>query len=155
MSYKLYADGQCVEEIFSIHELREKAGYDKVDDSKKEKKICNCPNCGAPITNYICEYCGTILDPVRARQVDHEMNERYQKLLDKISELELARVQTAQELQMQHMVYMLRDNLRNAAQVSEADRLWLQAQNCICDTRTSINSDLANLQSNLYTGFYY
>lgn len=22
----------------------------------------NCPNCGAPITNYICEYCGTVFD---------------------------------------------------------------------------------------------
>jgi hypothetical protein len=24
-------------------------------------KFTNCPNCGAPVTNNICEYCGTVL----------------------------------------------------------------------------------------------
>lgn len=24
--------------------------------------MSNCPNCGAPITSYVCEYCGTVHD---------------------------------------------------------------------------------------------
>ena len=28
---------------------------------KLKSNSCNCPNCGSPITDVICEYCGTVI----------------------------------------------------------------------------------------------
>lgn len=32
----------------------------KKHDKQIKNKPINCPNCGAPITDYMCEYCGTV-----------------------------------------------------------------------------------------------
>ena len=61
------------EPIMTMNEIRAKCGLDPVQDVKPvelfsadqvEKKVekdrlTNCPNCCAPITGPICEYCGT------------------------------------------------------------------------------------------------
>lgn len=53
----------CVESS-SLDTLKELSDYIKENDSNLNnnnsiKKQTNCPNCGAPITSYKCEYCGT------------------------------------------------------------------------------------------------
>lgn len=41
--------------------LKECMDYiNKKHDEQIKNKLINCPNCGAPITDIICEYCGTV-----------------------------------------------------------------------------------------------
>lgn len=41
--------------------LKECIDYiNKKHDEQIKNKLINCPNCGAPITDYMCEYCGTV-----------------------------------------------------------------------------------------------
>lgn len=47
-------------------------------------KICNCPNCGAPKTGPICEYCGSVLDQAEIDRQEQELAEKqrqYEELL--------------------------------------------------------------------------
>lgn len=94
MSYKLYADDRCIEENFSPNELQEKAGYAKANPH--EKKICNCPNCGAPITSYICEYCGTEFEKPKKVLTDEEKRESFAGF---VREQKLAQTKASQEWQ--------------------------------------------------------
>lgn len=71
-STKLYADSRCIAEFFSANELREMVEHDLIKH-EEEKKIYNCPNCGAPITSYICEYCGTEFEKPKKKLSDEEM----------------------------------------------------------------------------------
>lgn len=103
MSYKLYADDQCIDEIFSANEIREKAGYNKVN-SKEEKKICNCPNCGAPVSSYTCEYCGTELEKPKKILSDAEKRESFANLVRK---QQIDRMQASQEWQTQQILNTL------------------------------------------------
>lgn len=36
-----------------------------------DKKIYNCPNCGAPITDEKCPYCGTVIYDFACLDMDH------------------------------------------------------------------------------------
>ena len=56
--------------ILTPNELREMLGLRPIDDShylNSNTKIesNNCPNCGAPITSWKCEYCDTVFDKER------------------------------------------------------------------------------------------
>lgn len=81
MSYKLYADDQCVAEIAEN------------PSEKIQKKPCNCPNCGAPITSYICEYCGTELEKPKKVLTDEEKRESF---ADFVREQKLAQMKAYQ-----------------------------------------------------------
>lgn len=78
-------------------------------------KHTNCPNCGAPITNYICDYCGTILEEpeideyklyandeiietVRKTHLDtyKTYNQQIEEYRSKLAQLELEALQTQQ-----------------------------------------------------------
>lgn len=102
MSYKLYADDRCVEEIFSANELREKAGHAKMNP--QEKKIRNCPNCGAPISSYICEYCGTEFEKPKKVLTDEEKRESFAGF---VREQKLAQMKASQEWQTQQLLNTL------------------------------------------------
>lgn len=113
MSSKLYANDRCVAEVFSPNELREMAGHNIIEH-KKDKKICNCPNCGAPINNYICEYCGTEFENPKKKLSDEEMREsfgefaRKQKLIEELkSQQKQAELQASQEWQTQNLLNAL------------------------------------------------
>jgi len=53
------------------------------------KTIFNCPNCGAPVKSYKCEYCDTIFhygwSPERIEQLQKEKIEYYQKRIEELS----------------------------------------------------------------------
>lgn len=45
-----------------LNELQNILDYiNKKSDEQIKNGLINCPNCGAPITDIICEYCGTVL----------------------------------------------------------------------------------------------
>lgn len=92
MSYKLYADGQCVTEIAEN------------PSEEIQKKPCNCPNCGAPISNYICEYCGTEFEKPKKKMPDEEMRESFAELVRKQRRVDL---QASQEWQRQNLLNTL------------------------------------------------
>ena len=123
MSYKLSNDDAlrisdvmvklCELELASSNDLREKAGYKK-KDSKEEKKIYNCPNCGAPISSYICEYCGTEFEKPKKKMPDEDMREsfanfvRKQKLVDELKRQQRrTELQASQEWQTQNLLNAL------------------------------------------------
>ena len=82
-------------ELASPNDLREKSGYDKVD-SKEEKKNCNCPNCGAPITGCICEYCGTEFEKPKKVLTDYKKRESFAGF---VREQKLAQMKASQDYQ--------------------------------------------------------
>lgn len=99
MSIKLYTANRCVTEFGSMKPTQngtyspsQEDGYSSVTintDQETKKKPCNCPNCGAPINSYICEYCGT--------EVKHY--EPTENLDDLIRQRRLAEIQASQEFQ--------------------------------------------------------
>lgn len=46
--------------FFSLNELREMCGVDKVAQLHETIIPLNCPNCGAVVRTRECEYCGTV-----------------------------------------------------------------------------------------------
>lgn len=52
---------KCTKEI-SVYTINEASGLHSLEPipPKKEDRLYNCPNCGAPITGDKCEYCGTM-----------------------------------------------------------------------------------------------
>lgn len=92
MSYKLYADGQYVAEIAEN------------PSEEIQKKPCNCPNCGAPISSYICEYCGTEFEKPKKVLTDEEKRESF---ADFIREQKLAQMKASQEWQTQQLLNTL------------------------------------------------
>lgn len=100
MSIKLYANDRCIAECDGTMKITQNGtysssqedGYSSViinTDQETKKKPCNCPNCGAPISGYICEYCGT--------EVKHY--EPTEDLDDLIRQRRLAEIQASQEFQ--------------------------------------------------------
>lgn len=112
MNYKLSNDDAlcisdvmvelCKLELASRNELREKTGYAKVNP--QEKKICNCPNCGAPISSYICEYCGTEFEKPKKVLTDEEKRESFVEFARK---QQLNQIQASQEWQKQQILNTL------------------------------------------------
>ena len=112
----------CKLELASRNELREKTGYAKVNP--QEKKICNCPNCGAPISSYICEYCGTEFEKPKKVLTDEEKRESFVEFARK---QQLNQKQASQEWQKQQIL-----NTLNSYSV----------QNQIANIRDSINTHM-------------
>lgn len=135
MSTKLYADDRCIAEFFSANELREMAGHNPIEP-KEEKKICNCPNCGAPISGYICEYCGTEFEKPRKKLSDEEMRESFAEFTRK---QRLAKLQASQEWQTQNLL-----NTLNSYNVNTQ----------IMNMRDSINSAMALQTCSLHDQMY-
>lgn len=138
MSYKLYADNRCIVnimdkinelELASSNDLREKPGYAKVNP--QEKKICNCPNCGAPVSSYICEYCGTEFEKPKKVLTDEEKRESFASF---VREQKLAQMKASQEWQSQQIL-----NTLNAYSV----------QTQIANIRDSINTNMHQSQTNI------
>ena len=61
----------------------------------------NCKNCGAPVVNGYCEYCGT--DYGRAAAVSIVMNLKTQEMQNKIEELKLEMALTRQRMLLDDM----------------------------------------------------
>lgn len=111
MSTKLYADSKCIAEFDSMDVTKngtyfppQKDGYSTVTintDQEIKKKPHNCPNCGAPITSYICEYCGTAFEKPKKKLSDDEMRESFAELARKQRQAEL---QASQEWQTQNLL---------------------------------------------------
>lgn len=60
----------------------------------------NCPNCGAPLKNGICEYCGTEVDPGAKRELQREM--------DRLNaELRRAELEAWQSAQTQYLISLI------------------------------------------------
>lgn len=106
MRTRLYADDRCIVEVFPPNELREMAWEESIDH-KKEKKICNCPNCGAPVNSYICEYCGTEFEKPKKKLSDEEARESF---ADFARKQRLAELQASQEWQTQKLLNSLMNN---------------------------------------------
>lgn len=132
MSYKFSNNDLRISDVMAKLyelELREKTGYNKVD-SKEEKKICNCPNCGAPITSYICEYCGTELEKPKKKLSDEELREsfaefvRKQKLVDELKRQQRqAELQASQAWQTQNLLNSLNSYIVNTQIMNMQDSI--------------------------------
>lgn len=47
--------------FLTLEALNECIDYiNKKQNEQIKNKLINCPNCGAPITDIMCEYCGTV-----------------------------------------------------------------------------------------------
>lgn len=108
MSYKLSNDdalriSDVMVKLCEL-ELREKVGYEKANRKEKEKKICNCPNCGAPISSYICEYCGTEFEKPKKVLTDEEKRESFASF---VREQKLAQMKASQEWQTRQILNTL------------------------------------------------
>lgn len=100
--------------------------------NKKQKKACNCPNCGAPVMNYICEYCGTELEKPKKVLSDQEARESFVKL---VRQQQQAQLQASQIAQTQQII-----NSLNA----------YSSQTQIMNIRDSIDSSMIQAQSYIY-----
>lgn len=86
-SIKLYADNVCVAEVLQAYDdglISANTVRELIADTQSIHRDIpvqtNCPNCGAPITSYKCEYCGTVFDRNKEEQIlRHEKDELLQK----------------------------------------------------------------------------
>lgn len=58
MSEILYADNI----IITPNELRKTLELEPIKEPKTHTSTNNCPNCGAPITSWKCDYCDTVFE---------------------------------------------------------------------------------------------
>ncbi len=100
MNTKLYADGRCIAEFDSMDATQngtyyspsQEDGYSSVTintNQEIKKKSCNCPNCGAPITSDICEYCGTEFEKPKKKLSNEEMRGSFVEFVRKQKQAEL------------------------------------------------------------------
>lgn len=119
VSSKLYANNRCIAECDESMTITQNGtyspsqedGYNSVTintEQEIKKQSCNCPNCGAPISGYICEYCGT--------EVKHY--EPTEDLDDLIRQRRLAEIQASQEFQTR---CLLKDKEKPDISISKAD----------------------------------
>ena len=158
MSTKLYANDRCIAEFDTMditqsgtYSPLQKDGYKSVTintNQETKKKPCNCPNCGAPISSYICEYCGTEFEKPKKKLSYEEMREsfaeaeivRKQKLIDELKRQQRrAELQASQEWQTQNLF-----NAINGYNVNTQ----------IMNMRDSINSAMAYQTCSLHDQMY-
>jgi len=155
VSAKLYANDRCIAEIDSMDATQngfyspsQKDGYSSVvinTDQETKKKPCNCPNCGAPVNSYICEYCGTELEKPKKKLSDDEMRESFAEFARKQRQAEL---QASQEWQTQ--------NLLNALNIYGVNTQIMNMQDSIKSAMLSQSCSLhdqmfnATMQTNIY-----
>lgn len=143
---KLYADNRCIAEFDLMvatqngtYSPSQKDGYSSVTintDHEIKKKPHNCPNCGAPITSYICEYCGTEFEKPKKKLSDEENDSHLLNLQEKLRQAEL---QASQEWQTQNLL-----NTINSYNVNTQ----------IMNMRDSINSVIAYQTCSLHDQMY-
>lgn len=144
MSTKLYADSRHIAEFFSANELREMVEHDLIEH-KEEKKICNCPNCGAPITSYICEYCGTEFEKPKKTLPDEENDSRLLNLQEKLRQ---AKLQASQEWQTQNLLNSLNSYNGNTQIMNMRDSINSAMAYQTCSLHDQMFN--ATMQTNIY-----
>lgn len=146
MSSKLYANDRCIAEIFSPNEFQETTGHDSIK-CKKEKKICNCPNCGAPINSYICEYCGTEFEKPEKKPSDEEMRESFAEFAKKQRQAEL---QAVQEFQTQWLLNTLNRYNANTQIMNIQDSIQASIMSCqLSNFQTQIDQANHNIYQHI------
>lgn len=155
MSAKLYADDRCIAEFFSANELREMAGQESIK-LKEEKKIHNCPNCGAPLASDICEYCGTEFEKPKKKLLDAEMQDffgetiaRKQKLIDELKRQQRrAELQVSQEWQTQNLFNAINGYNVNTQIMNMQDSINASMALQTCSLHDQMYN--ASMQTNIY-----
>lgn len=145
MSTKLYADDRCITEFFSANELREMARQESIEH-KEEKKICNCPNCGAPVSSYICEYCGTEFEKPKKKLTDEETRESFAEFARKQRQAE---IQASQEWQTQNLLNTINSYNVNSQIMNMRDSINASVSNQFCSLHDQMHY-IASMQTNVY-----
>lgn len=119
----LYADNKAVASYSTIAKERD----------IPKAKASNCPNCGAPVTGPICEYCGSVLNQA-------ELDRQEQELAEK-------------QRQYEEMLRRWQQSVINAelgqSMTNRMNYYSHEISQCCCDTRTQI-SQQSNVQSQVY-----
>ena len=66
---------------------------------KVVKEMMNCPNCGAPVNGFKCEYCGTILNNGEKLYFENRQMELWRHLDEARADLMIANLTAYQALQ--------------------------------------------------------
>ena len=110
-------------------------------------KSRNCPNCGAPITSYICEYCDTVLDSeayLAEKRRLQELKDQQQRIEKDLRDAQL-RMALQSQTQMIQQSYGTYSSPFQSLQANQADLLQLQLLNCIANTRDQLTNGLSNV----------
>lgn len=111
----------------------------------EEKKICNCPNCGAPLTSYICEYCGTEFEKPKKKLSDEEMRESFAEFTRKQRQAEL---QASQAWQTQILLNTINGYNVNTQIMNIQSSINASMSNQICSLHDQMRN--ASIQANIY-----
>lgn len=112
----LYADNKVVASYSAIAK--------ELDIPKP--KYTNCPNCGAPVTGPICEYCGSVLDQA-------ELDRQEQKQAQELAEKQRLYEQALRQWQQTQIKAELDQSIMN-----RMNYYGYQMSQCCCDTRTQM-----------------
>ena len=110
-------------------------------------KSCNCPNCGAPITSYICEYCDTVLDTeayLAEKRRLQELKDQQQRIEEDLRNTQL-RMALQSQNQMIQQSYGIYSSPFQSLQANQSDLLKLQLLNCIANTRDQLVNGMSNV----------
>lgn len=82
----MYVD--ILDNLMTPNEVRELLGLKPINEpynlvTKSQNDSTNCPNCGAPITSWKCDYCDTVFDK--------DALEKIEKLIFKMEQLQTSK----------------------------------------------------------------